>query len=534
MGSLREELEAILRARLGPGASLKVAQLDAVRALQQGRDCLATLPTGFGKSMVYQLPAMWREEMDRPGVTVVVTPLLSLLRDQLRGCEDLDLNAAAWCGTADKRDTERIDRDLRLDADDGGPGIQLLYTTPESLGSNARLRDALRACARNGFLTSIAVDEAHCVASWGHDFRPAYLALRDFRDDVAGPGVPFQALTATATPRVKEQIVSALGLRDPALVATSLNRPNLRYEVFRRESMIGGGHSEVGTGVGMGEGTGVGTEDVALAHLAAMAKETKERWPGSAGIVYARTRAECERLAALLQDKHDVDCEVFHAGRTGEALARTQGNWAGGDLHCVVATVAFGMGVDKADVRFVAHWGPPTTLEGLYQESGRAGRDSKPARCVMYVGSNELDELRKVTGGGGDVEAYARGLECRRIGLLEHFGERRAGGCGEGEEECDVCADPDAVRRAAAAADRISDRAAERRMEDARVSAEEDTHGGTAGSGDWKRRRVEVAVRARRVPLVPTQHRPPVPPGHPLGSRKFVPPMKGTKYRLKQ
>ncbi|ACO63397.1 predicted protein, partial [Micromonas commoda] len=380
----------------------------------QGRDCLATLPTGFGKSMVYQLPAMWREEMDRPGVTVVVTPLLSLLRDQLRGCEDLDLNAAAWCGTADKRDTERIDRDLRLDADDGGPGIRLLYTTPESLGSNARLRDALRACARNGFLTSIAVDEAHCVASWGHDFRPAYLALKDFRDDVVGPGVPFQALTATATPRVKEQIVSALGLRDPALIATSLNRRNLRYE------------------------------DVALAHLAAMAKETKERWPGSAGIVYARTRAECERLAALLQDKHDVDCEVFHAGRTGEALARTQGNWAGGDVHCVVATVAFGMGVDKADVRFVAHWGPPTTLEGLYQESGRAGRDSNPARCVMYVGSNELDELRKVTGGGGDahaaVDAYARGVSrCRRVGLLEHFGERRAGGCGEGEERCDVC-----------------------------------------------------------------------------------------------
>ena len=266
-----------------------------------------------------------------------------------------------------------------------------------------------------------------------------------------------------------------------------------------------------------------------------MAKETKERDPESVGVVYARTRHECERLAAALQDL-ELDCEVYHAGRDKEALARTQGNWREGDLHCVVATVAFGMGVDKPDVRFVAHWGPPSTLEGLYQESGRAGRDSLPARCVLYCSSDELDELRKVDRGNcGAVDAYARGVgTCRRAVLLGHFGEKRsAGGCGGGEEMCDVCADPEAVRRAAAAADRTADRAAERKMDDARAAAEEEEDVARVGGGGEavKRRRVEVAATAPRVPLVPTQHRRvPVGPAR----KPFVPPMKGTKYRLKQ
>ena len=536
MSGLREELEALLKARIGTKASLRDAQLDAVRALvEQKRDCLATLPTGFGKSMVYQLPAMWRAEKDTPGVTVVVAPLLSLLRDQLRGCDDLEIDAAAWCGTVDKAKMDRIDADLRIDYHDGGPGIKLLYTTPESLGSQ-QLKDALRVCATNGCLSSIAVDEAHCVASWGHDFRPSYLALKDFRDDVA-PGVPFQALTATATPRVKDQIVESLGLKDPVFVAASLNRPNLRYEVIRRESMRHGDDvgTDAGDDVGTETGDDVGTEAVALAHLAAMAKETKERDPESVGVVYARTRHECERLAAALQDL-ELDCEVYHAGRDKEALKRTQGNWREGDLHCVVATVAFGMGVDKPDVRFVAHWGPPSTLEGVYQESGRAGRDSLPARCVLYCSSDELDELRKVDRGNcGAVDAYARGVgTCRRAVLLGHFGEKRsAGGCGVGEERCDVCADPEAVRRAAAAADRTADRAAERKMDDARAATEEEEDVARVG-GDKeavKRRRVEVAASAPRVPLVPTQHRR-VPQGP--ARKPFVPPMKGTKYRLKQ
>ena len=221
------------------------------------------------------------------------------------------------------------------------------------------------------------------------------------------------------------------------------------------------------------------------------------------------TRAEGpERLAALLQDKHDVDCEVFHAGRTGEALARTQGNWAGGDLHCVVATVAFGMGVDKADVSVRRHWGPPTTLEGLYQESGLAGRDSKPALCVM-VRVERARRARKVTGGGGDVEATREVESSAR--LLEH-GRRAAGGCGEGEESGDVRG----PRRRASRRRRRIDIGPSRGEEDGGCEVrEEDTH-----AHSWQRRleerRVEVVIHARRVPLVPTQHRPPAPPGDPL------------------
>ena len=389
-----------------------------------------------------------------------------------------------------KRDTERIDRDLRLDADDGGPGIRLLYTTPESSGrARASATRFERARATDSDVNRRG--RGALRRQLGPRLPPAYLALKDFATTSRVPACPSRPSRRRRRPRSSEQIVSALGLRDPALIATSLNRRNLRYEVIRRES-FGGGHSEVGTGVGTGVGTEVGTEDVALAHLAAMAKETKERWPGSAGIVYARTRAECERLAALLQDKHDVDCEVFHAGRTREALARTQGNWAGGDVHCVVATVAFGMGVDKADVRFVAHWGPPTTLEGLYQESGRAGRDSNPARCVMYVGSNELDELRKVTGGGGDahaaVDAYARRLAvpARRIARALRRAPRGRVRRGRGEVRR-VRGTRRRASRGGGGGPRISDRAAERRMEDAVPPRRRmpDSYGGTAGSGDW-------------------------------------------------
>jgi superfamily II DNA helicase RecQ len=215
---------------------------------------------------------------------------------------------------------------------------------------------------------------------------------------------------------------------------------------------------------------------------------------GPTGIVFARTRDECDRVAGLLVDA-GMDAVSYHAGKSREALARAQRDWSAGDLHAVVATVAFGMGVDKPNVRWVAHWGPPATLEGLYQESGRAGRDGDIARCALYVGAAELEALRRLgsgaAAGAACVEAYAlNDRKCRRAALAKHFGERGAKPCGAGDVACDVCADPARVRREARLADRKqADREAraydalERRMDEARAKAEARARAG-AGAGE--------------------------------------------------
>lgn len=455
------DLERALRARLGPTASFRPCQLESIRAALDGRDCLAVLPTGAGKSLAYMLPAAARADAGVPGVIVVVSPLLSLIRDQIRRCDEFDVEAESWTSATEPARLRAVERDLRLSAEDGGPSTALLFTTPESLLA-PRLRDALAECARNGHVAGLAVDEAHCASQWGHDFRPSYLRVRDFRDDVA-PLAPTQALTATATRRAERDIVDALGLRDPRIVRSSLNRPNLKYEVFRREAM----------GVRDREGDERGAEVAVVAHVSSLARECRG---DGVGIVYARTRDECDRAADLLADA-GLDVASFHAGKAPDHLARTQRDWSEGHLDAVVATIAFGMGVDRPDVRWVAHWGPPATLEGYYQESGRAGRDGAPARCVLYAGWDELEALRRVGGGAEAAIEYALGdAECRRKTLLAHFGEKREETCGVGEESCDVCGDPARVRHAAKLAERAAD--------DARAAAETRAEARTKNEAD--------------------------------------------------
>jgi RecQ family ATP-dependent DNA helicase len=475
-------LDGALRALLGPDARFRPGQREALEATLDGKDCLAMLPTGAGKSLLYMLPAAMRAARDEPGLTVVVSPLLSLLRDQLRRCDELGVDADAWHSAADPARLERIARDLNTPRDEGGPGLRLLFVTPEAFAGAARLRDALKKRADDGSLVSVAVDEAHCVSQWGHDFRPAYLALSETRSTLM-PDVPIAALTATATPDVERSVVDALGLKSPVVVRRPVNRPNLQYEVFRREALV--------------TEAGASTESAAVTHLvefASAAVEASGERPGTsgedggedggpAGIVFARTRDECDRVAGLLVDA-GMDAVSYHAGKSREALARAQRDWSAGDLHAVVATVAFGMGVDKPNVRWVAHWGPPATLEGLYQESGRAGRDGDIARCALYVGAAELEALRRLgsgaAAGAACVEAYAlNDRKCRRAALAKHFGERGAKPCGAGDAACDVCADPARVRREARLADRKqADREAraydalERRMDEARAKAE--------------------------------------------------------------
>ena len=476
-------LDGALRALLGPDARFRPGQREALEATLDGKDTLVMLPTGAGKSLLYMLPAAMRAARDEPGLTVVVSPLLSLLRDQLRRCDELGVDADAWHSAADPARLERVARDLNTPRDEGGPGLRLLFVTPEAFAGAAKLREALARRAADGSLVSVAVDEAHCVAQWGHDFRPAYLALAPTREALM-PDVPIAALTATATPEVERAAFDALGLRPPprsVVVRRPVNRPNLRYEVVRREALETAASFPAAS------------ESAAVRHLVALAARAVEDSAGKeagagedggpAGIVFARTRDECDRVAGLLVDA-GMDVVSYHAGKSRETLARAQRDWSAGDLHAVVATVAFGMGVDKPNVRWVAHWGPPATLEGLYQESGRAGRDGDIARCTLYVGAAELEALRRLGSGAAAgvacVEAYAlNDRRCRRPALAAHFGERGAKPCGAGDAACDVCADPARVRRETRLADgkgsagcevRAYD-ALERRMDEARARA---------------------------------------------------------------
>ena len=487
-GDAATTLDGALRALLGPDARFRPGQREALEATLDGKDCLAILPTGAGKSLLYMLPAAMRAARDEPGLTVVVSPLLSLLRDQLRRCDELGLDADAWHSAVDPARLERIARDLDTPRHEGGPGLRLLFVTPEAFAGAAKLRGALAKSAADGSLVSVAVDEAHCAAQWGHDFRPAYLALATTRETLM-PDVPFVALTATATPEVERAAFDALGLKKRSVVARRpVNRPNLRYEVVRREALekplLEAGHESHAS-------------VASIKHLVAFAARAVEAVPpcsrtdeqsgGPVGVVFARTRDECDRVAGLLVDA-GMDVVSYHAGKSREALARAQRDWSAGDIRAVVATVAFGMGVDKPNVRWVAHWGPPATLEGLYQESGRAGRDGDIARCTLYVGAAELEALRRLGSGAAAgvacVEAYAlNNRRCRRAALAAHFGERGARPCGAGDAACDACERTNRSARARREGSGLADRKAvvdrearaydalERRMDEARARA---------------------------------------------------------------
>ena len=522
--ALRSVLDGALKEMLGPSAHFRPGQVEAIDAALSGKDCLAILPTGAGKSLVYMLPAAMRAAEEEPGVTIVISPLLSLLRDQTKRCDDLGLISETWTSATDPERLRKIEKDLITPKEDGGPSVSLLFATPEALCGNERLQSSLKTCFANGYITSIAVDEAHCVSQWGHDFRPAYLALAQVRDELL-PSTPIQALTATATHEVESGIVDALRLRKEVIIVRApLNRPNLKYQVLRREAL--------------GEGAGKGTEEAAVAHLVQFAKNAVKppesnnddkvvptnkvtidsSAGGPVGIVFARTRDECDTLTEKLSNA-GMDVVSYHAGKSREYLQRAQRCWSAGDIDAVIATVAFGMGVDKPNVRWVAHWGPPATLEGLYQESGRAGRDGVLAHCAMYVGSTELEKLRTLGSAAAKaafVERYATDDKtCRRAAILKHFGERGGANkkCGESDSKCDVCSDPVAVRKESRVADKVVEKkqeqgaydALEKRMEQARAKAKE-----RENEKRTKEKGKENSVTPPRVP----------------GKRKFIYPVK--------
>jgi ATP-dependent DNA helicase RecQ len=401
-------------------------QREAVDALLADRDAVVLLPTGAGKSLCYQVPAIVRARLGL-GTTIVISPLIALMNDQVRALTGRGVAAAALHSQCDDAArTQTIGRLMRGE-------LALLYVSPERA-----VLDGFKRLLGRARIAMIAIDEAHCVSQWGHDFRPEYMRLSELRAIDALAHVPMIALTATATPRVLAEITSGLELRTPSSVRGDFRRPNLAFEVAQ-----------------------IGSRARLDATIAALERAgLRSRIGAGRAIVYCSTRKQAEDVAAGLKEAGFAAAH-YHAGRTALARERAQSGFSLGRTRVLVATNAFGMGVDYPDVRVVVHFGAPSSLEAYYQEAGRAGRDGELAHCLLLFHANDLMTQRRIGQNGATgkrlalledslqgVAAYARAWTCRQRLLCAHFTGDVAldqPAC----ERCDVCRDPAGEQRPA-------------------------------------------------------------------------------------
>ena len=394
-------------------------QLEAINTTLSGEHCFVLMPTGGGKSLCYQLPSVIASGKTR-GVTVVVSPLLSLMEDQVDACKHrFGMQAFLINGESTAAQKSMIMDGLRQR--DPQQFIQILYVTPEMLSKNQRMISAFQQLHSGGNLARIVIDEAHCVSQWGHDFRPDYKALGDVVRQF--PGVPVIALTATATQLVRTDVVANLGIQGCRQFSQSFNRPNLSYEVLPKSKGI----------------------------INSIADLIKERYTGKSGIIYCLSRKSCEQVAQKLSET-GIRAYHYHAGMESPERSDVQRKWQKNEYHVIVATIAFGMGIDKADVRYVIHHSLPKSLEGYYQETGRAGRDGKRSECYLYYQYADSRILRKmIDEGEGSREQKQRlndmlrtvvqycenKADCRRAQVLGYFSE--AFDASKCNNTCDNC-----------------------------------------------------------------------------------------------
>ncbi|XP_043720318.1 ATP-dependent DNA helicase Q-like 3 [Telopea speciosissima] len=422
----KESLVKILRWHFGYSA-FRGNQLEAIEAVISGRDCFCLMPTGGGKSMCYQIPAL-----AKPGIVLVVCPLIALMENQVLALKEKGIAAEYLSSTQNLVVREKIHKDL----DSGKPSLRLLYVTPELIATTGFMSKLKKLHAR-GLLNLLAIDEAHCISSWGHDFRPSYRKLSSLRNHL--PDVPILALTATAVLKVQKDVMETLCLQDPLVLRSSFNRPNIFYEVRYKDLL-----------------------DDVYVDLSNLLKSSGD----VCSIVYCLERTTCDYLSAHLS-KNGFSCAAYHAGLNSKLRSSVLDDWVSSKIQVVVATVAFGMGIDKKDVRIVCHFNIPKSMEAFYQESGRAGRDQLPSRSFLYYGMDDCKrmefilsnaESRKSQSLGSQdglrkksladfklMVEYCEGSGCRRKKILESFGEVvPASLCGK---SCDACKHPNLVAK---------------------------------------------------------------------------------------
>ncbi len=384
---------------------------DFFRPLQQeiitdsllGKDTIALLPTGGGKSLCYQL-----RSLAAPGLTIVISPLIALMKDQVDALSEQGIQATFLNSSLSREASAQCRRRLE------NSEYRLLYVAPERLALDGMLEQLER-----WQLSFIAVDEAHCISEWGHDFRPEYRQLSLLRDRF--PDVPIMALTATATLRVRNDISQLLKLRSPASYVASFNRPNLSYRIIQR--------------------------DQPLKQLIEVIRDH----PGESGIIYCLSRAGTERIAQALNAK-GFSALAYHAGLDAEERTKRQEQFINDEVPIIAATIAFGMGIDKPDVRYVIHHDLPKNLESYYQETGRAGRDGLPSECVMLYSAGDAVKLHRFIDELSSPQErdiardhlrsllrFAESSTCRRIELLRYFGEQYLSPTGAAPDFCGAC-----------------------------------------------------------------------------------------------